>query len=349
MSNAEKLKNLFGVDVNELTGHALEEPDYPDTTPGRVLHIDGDFLAYQVSADDEKSLDSMMHNHDIAVETLRLLAGAERTVSHLTASHGDKGRRFEIAIQKEYQGNRKGKAKPKHLHTVKSWMEMRRNAISHVHQEADDGLCQANWSAIQEGTPQLSILVSKDKDLQMCHGVHLDWDTGELETVDGFGYVDLDRSKSSPKIVGKGPAYFWAQMLTGDTADAIQGLPMLPGSVLNAVKPTKAVTDALKVLNDSRQPADAVRRANKVLGERKPGLCGPVIAYELMKKLKNDKQALTLIKTLYEKYGQDIGFTHWQTGETVEWQKVFVSEAKLLWMRRVPDENDVLHYFKEIQ
>lgn len=350
MDKAEKLQNLFGLDVNELTGHALETPDYPDTVPGRVLHIDGDFLAYQVSADDEKSLDSMMHNHDVAVDTLRLLAGAEKAVSHLTASHGDKGRRFEIAIQKEYQGNRKNKAKPKHLHTIKSWMHLKRGAISHEIQEADDGLCQENWKAYTSDDPHSSVLVSKDKDLQMCQGLHLDWDTGELEFVDGYGYVELDRSKSSPKIVGKGPAYFWAQMLTGDGADAIAGLPKLPGSVLNAVKPTKATTEAMRILAQS-SPVECPKhkKARETLAKRKPGLCGPVIAHELMKKVKNDKQAFELIKTLYEKYGQDIGFTHWATGDPVEWQKVFVSEAKLLWMRRVPDENDVLQYFKEIQ
>lgn len=349
MDKAEKLQNLFGLDVSKLNGHALEEPSYPDIIPGRVLHIDGDFLAYQVSADDTKSLDSMMHNHDVAVETLRLLAGAETVLSHLTASHGNKGNRFDIAIQKEYQGNRKGKAKPKHLHTIKSWMELKRGAVSHEHQEADDGLCQANWQAIQKGTPELSVLVSKDKDLQMCQGNHLDWDTGELETVSGYGYVDLDRSLSSPKIVGKGNAYFWAQMLTGDAADSIQGLPQLPGCVLNAVKPTKEITKALETLSDPKSTKKQKEKAQKKLDTRKPGLCGPVIAAEIMSKVKNDKQAFKLVKTLYEQYGQAVGFKHWETGEDVPWQTVFVSEAKLLWMRRIQDENDVLYYFKECQ
>jgi len=347
MDKADKLQKLFGVDASKLSGHALEEADYPETTPGRVLHIDGDFLAYQVSADDSKSIDSMMHNHDVAVETLRLLAGAESTLSHITASHGDKGNRFNIAIQKEYQGNRKGKAKPKHLHTIKSWMETKRGALSHVVQEADDGLCQANWNSRND--PGLSVLVSKDKDLQMCQGMHLDWDTGELEYIAGYGYVELDRSKSSPKITGKGNAYFWAQMLTGDAADNIQGLPLLPGSVLNAVKPTKDITKAIAVLRDPDSTSKARQSAQKTLEGRKPGACGPVIAYELLQRVKNDREAFSLVKTLYEKYGEDVGFKHWNTGEGIPWQKVFVSEAKLLWMRRLQDENDVLYYFKECQ
>lgn len=348
MSKADKLKELFGLDSSTVNGYALEEETvYPETTPGRILHIDGDFLAYQVAADDSKSLDSMMHNHDVAVETLRLLAGAASTVSHLTASHGDKGGRYDQAVQREYQGNRKDKVKPKHLHTIKSWMELKRGAVNHVEQEADDGLCQANWQAVQAGDPQLSVLVSKDKDLQMCQGVHLDWDTGELELVEGFGYVELDRSKSSPKIVGKGNAYFWAQMLTGDTADHIAGLPTLPGSVLNAIKPTKSILAAQERLRDPKSTPKQREKAKQTLANRKSGRCGAVMAYEIMKKVRTDKQAFQLVKTLYERHGQDVGFTHWSTEEAVEWNKVFLSEAQLLWMRRSKDHNDVLNYFKE--
>jgi hypothetical protein len=351
MTKAEQLQKLFGVDVSDLTGHALEEPDYPDTTPGRVLHIDGDFLAYQVSADDSKSVSTMMHNHDVAVETLRLLAGAEHAVCHLTASHGDKGKRYELAIQKEYQSNRKGKAKPKHLHTIKSWMEEKREAINHVNQEADDGLSQANWEQVVKGTPELSVLVSKDKDLQMCQGLHLDWDTGDLEEVSGFGYIKLDRSKSSPKVTGKGSAFFWAQMLMGDGADNIQGLPLLHSTTLNAVKPTKATTLAQKHLKACKALNDCKKcdKAKNTLAKRKPSKCGPVIVYDILKNIKTDKTAFTLVKALYKKHGEEHGFKHWETGEDVHWGKVLLSEAQLLWMRRFPHENDVLGFFKGIE
>lgn len=327
---------MFGLDSDGLTKHALDEPDYPDLVPGRVLHIDGDFLAYQVAADDSKSIHTMMHNHDVAVETLRLLAGAESTVSHITASHGDKGKRYELAIQKEYQGNRKNKQKPKHLHTIKSWMERKRGAISHVNQEADDGLSQANWQAIQAGTPDLSVLVSKDKDLQICQGWHLDWDTGDLEFIDGYGYIELDRSKSSPKIVGKGNAFFWAQMLTGDTADNIQGLPKLSSKDAVVYKPSAAVKKA----KGKKKLADRIKM-------QKPVACGPVLVYDILKDINCSADAFVLVKQLYENTGKQLGFKHWDTDKTVKWNKVFLSEAQLLWMRRDPHENDVIRYFKE--
>lgn len=344
----QNVLELFGVDKSKLESHA-PTVDFPDTVPGRVLHIDGDFLAYQVSGDEEKPLNEMKHNHDIAVETLRLLAGAETAVSHLTAAEGDKGNRFEIAIQKEYQANRKEKQKPKHLHTIKSWMEHSRGAISHVNQEADDGLCQANYDAVAAGTPELSVLVSRDKDLQMCPGWHLDWMEGTLEFVDGFGYIELDRSKSSPKIVGKGTAYFWSQMLSGDTADNIQGIPMAHGPILNKVDITGTIQKAMETLKDPDATDKQKFKAQTKLTGRKPKKCGPVLVYEILKGCKTDREAFNLVRYMYKQHGECAGFKHWATGEEVDWKDVFMSEANLLWMRRKPNEKDIEEFINDIK
>lgn len=338
MNNAEILKNLFGVDASEIKECAPYEPDYPDVVRGRVLHIDGDFLAYQVSADDSKSVDYMKHNHDIALETLRLLAGAESTVLHLTDAAGDKGGRYDTALIKEYQGNRKNKVKPKHLYTIKEWMVREHGAISWMGQEADDGLCQATWDAIQAGTPDLAVLTSKDKDLQMCSGWHLNWDTGELEYVDGYGYVELDRSKSSPKVVGKGTAFFWAQMLMGDTADNISGVPTISGAVQDVIKPTKG-----------KEPLSSEYLFNYDLpykGKRKSGKCGAVATYSIMEHVQNDTEALRVVMNAYRAHGESEGFKHWDTGKTVTWQETFFSEANSLWMRRNPNAGDFRDFLK---
>lgn len=347
MSNIEELSKLFGTNLGALKGHGSDTRDYPELVKGRVLNIDGDFLAYQVSADNEKPVSEMMHNHDVAVETLRLLAGAERAVSHLTASNGDKGKRYELAIQREYQANRKDKEKPVNLGLIKDWMVTNRGAINHITQEADDGLAQANVSAIEKGKAHLSVLVSKDKDLQMVPGYHLNWELGGLEYVDGFGYIDLDRSKSSPKIVGKGTAYFFCQLLTGDSADNIAGLPTIPGSVLNAVSPTAPITKATGVLLDPASTDKARTKAQATLDARPAGKCGAVTAYAVMSKIKNNQTAFKLVKELYKRHGETVGFTHWRTGESVEWNKVLFSEAQLLWMRHKPDERDVINFFKK--
>lgn len=345
MQNAELLKTLFGTDVNDIEGH---ETQYPETVPGRVLHIDADFLAYHVTFDDETPLHDMMYNHDVIVERLRLLAGAETVSLHLTDRESCKGNRYELAIQREYQANRQDKIKPEQLETIKKWMVKERQAINHTEQEADDGLSQGNYSAVISGNTELSVIASKDKDLNMVPGLHLNWETGELELVEGFGYCYLDKSKSTAKMWGKGTAYFWCQMLTGDGADNIQGLPDVSGDVLNAVKPTKTIEKAIETLKNPKATEKQIAKANKTLLERKPAKCGPALAALLMQNIEDDLQAFNMVSALYRDYGERVGFTHWKTGETVPWGQVFLSEAQLLWMRREPGQLDVMKFFKEI-
>ena len=330
---------LFGVSSEDLSSQHLDRPDYPDLVLGRVLNIDADFLAYQVTADDSQPFREMQHNLDVAVETLRLLAGAEKTVLHLTDIDSCKGGRYRFAVQKEYQANRHDKVKPEALYGIKNWMVAERGARNYTDQEADDGLCQANCNDIEN-----AVLVSKDKDLWMCPGTHMDWDTGVISRYDEFGFIDLDRSKSTPKIRGRGTKYFWSQMLTGDAADNIQGVPKLPGSLLNVYKPTKVVLEAKELLlNKSATPA-AIKKAESVLANRKPGGAGPVLVHAVLQGCTTDKQCFEVIKSVYKRHGETIGYTHWETGEVVRWQDVMLSEARLLWMRRVNCPDDVVKF-----
>jgi hypothetical protein len=90
----------FGVGGDQLPSQTVKEVAYPRTHPGRVAHIDADFLAYQVSAEtkDEldgikprKSLEDMQNNARRAAEHLQRLVGAETYVCHITASASNKG------------------------------------------------------------------------------------------------------------------------------------------------------------------------------------------------------------------------------------------------------------------
>ena len=338
---------MFGVDVNSLPQQYTPEITYPDTVIGRILHIDGDFLAYQVSGDNSKSLDTMIHNHDVLVETLRLLAGAEYTVSHLTSSKGDKGGRYKIAKQKKYQANREGREKPEKLAEIKYFMEKERGAINHKDQEADDGLCQALWKSNTEGNKDLCIITSKDKDLRMCTGLHLNWDTGDIIDVDGYGSIYLDSTGSSSKIGGYGTSYFWSQMLTGDTADNIQGLPALVPPLLNKYKPTASTTKwESKLIDPKTSNAEKMKCLDR-LKNRKPSKCGAVLAHSILRDCKSDIEALKVVKQAYKLYGDHVGFTNY-LGEPVSWQEVFKSEANLLWMRRTKNTWDVNNFIKGV-
>ncbi|QXP44074.1 hypothetical protein [Stappia phage SI01] len=345
--------NALGVDLSAL---AHDEAVYPPVVPGRVVHIDADFLAYHVSyekPDDPKTKEDMQHNAETAVEHLRKSAAAEKVELHLTPFTSNKGGRFEHAIQRVYQGNRTSDNKPRMLHVMRQWLAQRYSGHLWEHCEADDGMASAQYAAIRTGTENLSIIASKDKDLNMVPGLHLDWDTGEIISVDTFGWVELRRTQSaggskSTKLVGYGQKWFWAQMLIGDTADNIQGLPKVVGPILNAVDPTAAVE---KALADMREYPSGDRRhdkARKVLDSRPPKACGPALAIKILDRVHSNKVAFGAVRSLYERYGDTVGFVSHE-GHPVPWQKVFISEAKLLWMRRdTRDENDVLKWIGEV-
>lgn len=306
-----------GVDLSVLIPQ-FPAKNFPATVPGRVVHIDADFLAYMVSYEKEGTqilLEDMQHNCRTAIESMRRMAGAESVYLHLTPSSSNKGGRSELAILKEYQGSRKDKPKPAKLHIMRDWMGKAFPATLHQFCEADDGMSSSQYAAFANRSSNLSIICSKDKDLNMVPGLHLDWDSGEIsDSITPFGEIYLDESTSTKKIKGYGQKFFWAQMLMGDQADTISGLPLVCHSSLS-----------------------------------KPKKVGPVLTYSLLCGIGNNREAFSYVKDLYSRYGTEIGFKHWQTGEAVHWGKAFVSEAQLLWMRmNKEDPNDVLTFFKRI-
>lgn len=307
---------LTGVDFDNLEDQRSKQIVIPEMVPGREVHIDADFLAYMVSYDDSKPVVEMQHNCSVKIEQLRLMAGAERYVLHLTPKGSTKGNREAIAIQKEYQGNRKNKPKPKYLHMIRTFMADEHKAIMAREYEADDSMCMAAHKAKLAGTPELCVIATKDKDLTMIPGLQLNWDTGEMsDTGDSdFGFIELDRSKKTPKVRGRGYKYFFAQLLMGDTADNIQGIP--------------------KVVHEEYT-------------QGKTKACGPVLTHSIIDPCKSVKECFEITKELFRTTGEKLGYKHWNTGEEVKWTKVMTSEMKLLWMRRKNDEDDVLHWLKE--
>ena len=350
--------NINGIDLDGLAHDALAI-DIPPQVKGRTVHIDADFLAYQVTAEkedgsDQKSYEDMQHNAEVAVQTLRDLAAAEHVHLHLTPSTSNKGGRYEQALQRPYQGNRVDKPKPRYLGIMREWLAKRYSGTLHQFCEADDGMSSAQYKAIASGDRNLSIIASKDKDLCMVPGLHMDWDTGEIIDTDDFGHVKLVERVSSSgavtkKLKGFGQKFFWAQMLIGDTADNIQGLPGVTGEIMNVLKPTKAIEKALAIYQSpNANPAQKAKAASE-LTARKPAACGPATAILLLDQMHDNKTAFATVKGLYKRYGDAVGYKHYDTGVDLHWGKVFASEAQLLWMRREPhNENCVLNWLKEI-
>ena len=350
----------FGVAADAAPVHGKR---IPKKVHNRVAHIDADFIAYQIASDTKEELSGdrplrpieykLAQIEDIAGEIMDR-AGASKFVLHVTPSASTKGNRAAQAVQKEYQANRLGRDKPEHLDAIRA--EIARSSgyrhgigVAHLDQEADDALVQANLGDIKN-----SVLCSRDKDLRMAAGWHMDMDTDELVWVEpgDFGHIDLvekvsESGKSkTKKIVGYGPKFFWAQCLMGDTADNVAGLPevavysnlrLFGGDAFNAD------------LELFRNPETSETQKNRIKAKWvKTKKCGPAGAFELLHNVENNKAAFTRVRDLFNEVNRVAGykFTHWKTGAEVTPTQALLGDMQLLWMRETKNENDVVRWLK---
>lgn len=336
---------INGVDVSKLS-HATEKDYEAPPVPMRVAHIDADFLAYQMAAvdtpDNPVKLEDMADNMIGIADTMRQYCKAQFASLEFTHPRSNKGGRSDIALLKEYQVSRKFRERPRKLNKLKFYMNQfclhhtprddDNNPIIRVNLwsncEADDALAMWNYRACRRGSQNYdangrytgtgrtqSVLVSKDKDLLMVPGLHVDWMTGEEFDVSGYGHVYLDRSGKQPKLAGCGTAMLWAQMLRGDPVDDVQGLPL--------------------------GPHVSTGRWGKV---------GPAFAVSVLEGCTTNSEAYCRVRDLYKEYGKLYGFTDYRDQSPVTWQEAFASEMSLLWMRRYPDDEwDCLTWLKKVR
>ena len=327
----------------------------------KVAHIDGDFIAYQIAADtrDEKdgirpmrSLEyKLAQIEDVATEIMER-AGCGRYVLHVTPSGSTKGNRPQQAIQKEYQANRLGRDKPEHLDVIRAAIAEARDhkfgkGLAHLDQEADDGIVQANIADLDN-----AVLCSRDKDLRMSPGWHMDMDTDELIFIepDDFGFIDIEEKISesgkskTKKLVGYGPKFFWAQCLMGDTADNIAGLPIVSGYSKARLRDGDAF---IKDVQSVKEGTDTQKNRIKAKWV-KSKTCGAVGAFDLLYDLDNNKDAYNRVKDLFIEANKFGGheYKHWKTGNVVTPTQALLGDMQLLWMRHTRDQNDVIRWLK---
>jgi len=129
-----------------------------------------------------------------------------------------------MAVSRDYKSGRK-EEKPLHYNNIRAYLVGVYNAYVAIGCEADDEL-----SIEQTRRPEETIICTRDKDLRQVPGHHYGWESGRQGefgpiTYDRLGVIELDRSKSVPKIVGGGFKFFCSQLFTGDPVDTIPGLP----------------------------------------------------------------------------------------------------------------------------
>ncbi|CAM0008644.1 exonuclease [Vibrio phage K436] len=320
------------MDLNAITSvlsHQADGDVLPEH-PYRRLNLDADGVVYQVCHPD-KSLESNLKELYRYIENLRVICGAQWVINHTTLAL--KGGREQMAYYKAYQKGRN-----------KQMTEAMRNRVNELraalvtyqtdrvfpcpqfYQEADDSLTTAHLDYCnQMGDGTASVIGTGDKDLNMTYGIIINLKTKKF-TMHG-DYVYNDELKEghwyntygnvayeNKKLVGRGHAFFWGQMLAGDTVDNIAGLPELNGHLVDRYKPLKRKTRA----------------------PRPNSSCGASTAVMVLSHCGSDRAAYRCVAEAYRGFfGND-------------WKFFFFEMAFLLWMRRTHHVLDVMTFLAEV-
>lgn len=169
--------------------------------------------------------------------------------------------RYKVAVTKPYKGTRKN-PKPFHFYNIVNHLLANYDVvISRGGLEADDMIC------LYQTSHEDTIICSRDKDLRICPGWHFSWECGGQRAVgphytDRIGSLEMLVKESTNKKTGKvtktkqlkgyGLKFFFAQMLTGDPADNIPGLPKVGDAaaykLLSPLETEKDLYEAVKAL-----------------------------------------------------------------------------------------------------
>lgn len=207
-----------------------EAPPPPPVVPGLELHVDGDLLCYWAGGSEDTSVAESRQRAVGRVNTMAELIGAERVIIHLTEDGSTKGDRRIIATVKPYQAQRKASRKPKNWQYLRDWLAQQTlwRVKSWGSREADDGISLCAYDACFKG--KLIGIASGDKDMRMLPGIHVDWQDFSVVTVPHGTY---ELVAENGKVYGT--KWFLLQMLQGDTADNIPGLPRYQGKPVGPV------------------------------------------------------------------------------------------------------------------
>lgn len=212
-----------------------------------VAHVDGDYMAYFAAGSDECSAGEARRNVLSRLSKLRMVSGASRVVMHLTHGASTKGERFLIAKTQPYQGQRSSGRKPRNWQFLREWLEEysgdQFSPKVWTTREADDGMAYV-CDSVARHQGILHVVHTADKDMRMFCGVHVSWKDFHITEVPRGTYdiIGADGEQYGHK-------FFWYQMLCGDTADHIPGLPGVgPKTAAAALADTSGNHDAARAV-----------------------------------------------------------------------------------------------------
>jgi hypothetical protein len=291
---------MFQDAINAAAEAAPHQAERIAAVPGLELHVDGDYLAYYASGNDDTSPGQARENAISLIEGFCASSGAVRTIIHTTANGSHKGERYLAATVKPYQAQRVSGRKPKNQPYLQQWLQeyigARFRSKVWVEREADDGLgACAHYARLSK--PGYIVIATADKDMRMLPALHINWLTKQLTRVQPGDYDVIGTDSKQ-----YGLKWFMLQMLMGDSADNIPGLPKY--------------------------------RSINAKGDPTMKLLGPKTAEALLEDCTTTKDAAQQICDLYAlAYHPDIKTYAEVTPEHTVWADRVVEQAALLWMR----------------
>lgn len=259
------------------------------TVPGRLLLADGDGLCYYCAGTDDTAPGQARANLIDKLRSAQRACGAEQIKILITARGSHKGHRYAVARVKPYQGQRDGGRRPKNWEYLRELLEV--HGVPGMDVEATSIAEADDLFSRYSMTHPDCVIYTQDKDMRMVPGMHLDWLTHLLFKLE----PNVWRATHDEKLWGR--VWFWSQMLHGDTADNIPGLPYYTdGSILKS-GPKKGQIKEIRV-GEASEPVT-----------------------KLLPMLMNDTHAITHIRPLYESCWGD------------RWLVEMLEQGILLWMR----------------
>lgn len=293
-----------------------------DRTDEHIVLIDADCVAYYGAFGcDELPVMSAYRRIDLRMNQILDDCRAKTCEAYLT---GDQNFRDDVATLRRYKEDRydkdgkRVKARPLWYHECRQYLVDAWGSVVVHKQEADDML-SIRCNACTKSDEYAKVFISTlDKDLGINACWYHEQASGKVTHITQPGELHLD---PKGRLKGTGLKFFYAQMLMGDRADCIVGLPkttlyMKHKYSLDRIGGCGGKT-VWRILNDATDPEDMESR----------------------------------VYDCYYSFWTLFGYRHWRTDKAYQpsvntANKQFLEQGRLLWMRQKHDEMWVPKYIK---
>lgn len=258
---------------------------------GRTLIVDGDGACY-VAASTAKRLDTALRYFHQEMLKRQFMTGAQDIRIHLTAKGSDKHGRFRVKAVKPYQGQRDSKGKPALLEPLREAVARRENWIEEYVSVTMHRELEADDGMMQDAymLKDNGVTSSEDKDLRMTPYPWYEQSIGKVMQGEPIGWVDLAFTPSGTAKLHGQGPMFF-------------WLQMLAGD-----------------------QADNIKGIERYEGK----LCGPALAVEILKPVRDINTAANVVIDGYRAINQNV-----------------LAEGWLLWLTRWHKDN-VLNYMTSL-